>query len=457
MAVEVQGKARKIGLREIRALEPNTQIFDAGAGAVTGFGARRRAGSVVSYFCMYRAEGVRLRLYTIGQHGSPWTPDTAREKALAVLADVKLRGADPSADKRSRREGQTVAELCDAYLADCEAGRLLTRRGAAKKASTLLSDRGRIEHVKALLGRMKVSAVTRLDVEAAMHAIAEGKTAAKAPTGKKRGLSNRRGGAGVARRTVGMLGAIFGYAVDRGMRPDNPVRGVRRTADGAKDRRLSDAEYEALGAALRRASEVGIWPPAIAATWCLAISGWRAGEAIGLRWVEVDLPGRTATLPTKTGKSVRPLSNGACDVLRSLPRSGDLVFPASRGAGRMTGYRSLFDRIAAMGGLPVAGRAMTPVPPGTKAAATKRGKIVTKPVAAGDLITPHTLRHSLASIAADLGYSEFAIAGLLGHLLHSVTSKYAHTADAVLLAAADAVENETAWRMGEPRIRNVSH
>ena len=47
----------------------------------------------------------------------------------------------------------TVAELCDMYIADAEAGRLLTRKGAAKKASTLTIDRGRIErHIKPLLG-----------------------------------------------------------------------------------------------------------------------------------------------------------------------------------------------------------------------------------------------------------------------------------------------------------------
>ena len=46
-------------------------------------------------------------------------------------------------------------------------------------------------------------------------------------------------------------------------------------------------------------------------------------------------------------------------------------------------------------------------------------------------VTPHTLRHSFASVAADLGYSELTIASLLGHKKASVTSKYAHHADAV--------------------------
>ena len=45
------------GLREIRALLANTQIFDAGPGAVPAFGARRRGGRAVSYFVMFRTEG----------------------------------------------------------------------------------------------------------------------------------------------------------------------------------------------------------------------------------------------------------------------------------------------------------------------------------------------------------------------------------------------------------------
>src|ERR1700674_1100882 len=64
-------------------------------------------------------------------------------------------------------------------------------------------------------------------------------------------------------------------------------------------------------------------------------------------------------------------------------------------------------------------------------------------------ITPHVLRHSFASLAGDLGYSEPTIAALVGHKGHSITSRYVHSADAVLLAAADAVANRTAELMGE--------
>jgi integrase len=66
-------------------------------------------------------------------------------------------------------------------------------------------------------------------------------------------------------------------------------------------------------------------------------------------------------------------------------------------------------------------------------------------------VTPHVLRHSFASLAADLGYSEPTIAALVGHAGRSITSRYVHSADAVLLAAADAVADKTAELMGEPR------
>ena len=56
-----------------------------------------------------------------------------RATKLAGCSAKSSKGSDPAADKRQTREAMTVAELCDAYLADALAGRLLTRRGQAKK------------------------------------------------------------------------------------------------------------------------------------------------------------------------------------------------------------------------------------------------------------------------------------------------------------------------------------
>ena len=84
----------------------------------------------------------------------------------------------------------------------------------------------------------------------------------------------------------------------------------------------------------------------------------------------------------------------------------------------MSGFRKLWDRIAKLAELPAD-------------------------------VTPHVLRHSYASLAADLGYSGLTIAALVGHKGYTVTSRYVHSADAVLLAATDAVARRTAELMGE--------
>ena len=406
---------RRIGLKDIRAMATNSELWD---GAVSGFGARRQRGDGVAYVLLYRTREGRSRRYTIGRHGAPWTPDKAREEATRVLGLV-AQGEDPAADKKAKRASVTVGELCDAYLADAKAGRLLTRMKRAKAASTLLTDRGRINgHICPLLGSLPVAAVTSQDVERFMHAVAEGQTRRRVKSGRKRGVTDVRGGMGTASRTVGLLGAIFTYAVRRSIRVDNPVRGVMRPADGHRERRLSEAEYGALGKALRQATNDGIWPAALAMARFLALTGWRSGEALALRWADVDLGCRMAVLPTtKTGKSVRPLSRAACDLLEAMERSSELIFPASRGRGMMTGFRKFWDRIS-------------------------DGKLPSD-------VTPHVLRHSFASLAADLGYSEPTIAALIGHKGRTITSRYVHSADAVLLAAADAVAGSTAKLMGE--------
>ena len=328
------------------------------------------------------------------------------------------RGADPAAEKKVARNATTITDLCDLYLKDAEAGRLLTRRGVAKRSSTLVSDRGRIAgHIKPLLGPMPVAAVTSQDVRRFMHAVAEGKTAARSKTHNKRGLSNLRGGEGVASRSVGLLGGIFTYAMLNGMRADNPVRGVIRFADGRKDRRLSDDEYRRLGQALAKARENSVWEPAVSAIEFLVLTGWRSGEAIGLLWREIDLDRQTVRLTeTKSGGSLRALSAHACDVLRAAPNYGQLVFPPTRGEKLMTGFPKIWARVVTLGGL-------------------------------GSDITPHVLRHSFSSLASDLGYSESTIATLIGHRGHTVTSRYVHSADDVLLAAAQVIAGETRRRM----------
>lgn len=367
-------------------------------------------------------------MHTIGKHGSPWTPEMARSEALRLLGEI-VRGVDPAAERKARRVAlsTTIAGLCDRYIEDVEAGRVLTRRRVPKKLSTLSTDRSRItSHIKPLLGRIPVISLTRYDVERTMHQIAEGATAKRAKIPRRHALSNIRGGHGAATRTIGLLGAIMSHAVRLGLRQDNPVHQVVRRADGRRDRRLLAEEYGRLGEALIAAEDDGVHSHALAAIRFLALTGWRRGEALHLRWAEVDLERRTARLvDTKTGPSLRPLSRPSCAILRAMPR-GEFVFQAMWADAPMADLTRPWGKVMKLARL-------------------------------GDDVTAHTLRHSFASVAADLQFGDATIGSLLGHKGHGITRRYIHSADAVLLAAADAVAAEIERMMANqpPRAEEI--
>ena len=328
-------------------------------------------------------------------------------RAQAYLGEV-ANGEDPGGRKQAIRKAATVADLCQDYIEAAEEGRVLTRRRLPKKPSTLATDKGRVKrHIVPLIGGLKVSAAARSDVEAFRDAVTRGATAARIETGP-RGLARVTGGRGTATRTVALLGEIFSYAVKRGLRPDNPVHGVETHAYKKRERRFSEQEFAAIGRALREMPSA--WPIALAGIRFLALTGWRRGEMLALHWTELDLPYRTARLSdSKTGQSMRPISLEACAVLESIPRVGSLVFPSSTDPEKpMRGFQAIWRRLAKQAQLP-------------------------------SDVSPHVFRHTFASVAADLGYSELTIAATIGHRKSSVTSRYTHHADAVLLAAADAI------------------
>ncbi len=347
---------------------------------------------------------------TIGRWGrGDYGIDDAR-KAATAHRDALRQGKDPAIERDARKAMLTVAQLCDAYL-EALPTLLLRRARRPKRESTIASDRGRIErHIKPLLGTLPVDAVTRKHVTKFMHDVAGGVTAKREKLDKKRALSNVRGGKGVATRTVGLLGGIFAYAISEGLRTDNPAHGVTRYADQKRERRLSDEEYRQLGEGLQQAAANGVNATGIAAARLLILTGWRKSDATKLRWSYVDAPRRLALLPeTKTDASVRPLSCAALDLILDQPRtSNPHVFPARVDGKPLQGLPRMWDFIRAKAGLP-------------------------------DDVTLHVLRHSFASLAADLGYSDAVIADLIGHKRAGITARYTHVADAVVLRAADEV------------------
>lgn len=409
----------KLTKRTVDALAPRAADYFEWDPDLAGFGVRVWPTGKKVYLVQYRADG-RTRRVKLGAHG-PVTVEDARRAAKVVLGDV-ARGEDPAEDKATRRKSLTVAELCASYMAAAERGLIMGKRGAAKKASTLATDRGRVaRHIVPLLGAKLVRDVTSADVNRFVRDVTAGKTAVVEKTGL-RGKAVVEGGAGTAARTAGLLGGILSYAVSEGVIAANPAQGVKRPADKRRQRRVTADDYRRLGDALRAmAAEARASDEAIAGAWILALTGCRLGEVVKLRWSEVDEVGGCLRLDdTKEGPQARPVGKAALAVLARVQRRPGCayVLPAARSDGPFGGMPGAWDRIVARAGL--------------------------------DGVTPHTLRHGFASLANDLGFTESTVSALLGHSAGTVTGRYIHHVDAVLVAAADRVSAAVAASMGVP-------
>jgi integrase len=180
-----------------------------------------------------------------------------------------------------------------------------------------------------LLGSRAVKEITTADLRSFLRDVTAGKTAANIKTEKSRAIV--RGGAGTASRGMGLLGAIFTYAVEEGYRPDNPARGVRRPHNHPRKIALDAEHYAALGRALAAAEALGEPWQSVGVVRLIALTGCRAGEVLNLKRMECDLAGSCLRLAdTKTGPSVRPLGKPAREAVNAaLGRSsGAYVFPS---------------------------------------------------------------------------------------------------------------------------------
>ena len=401
----------KLSKRTVDAAEVRSTDYFIWDDDLPSFGLRVFASGRKSYLIQYRAEG-RTRRFTIGAHGV-WTPELARKEALKQLGRVAA-GENPSEERELNHKAITMKELCERYLEDLGNGLILGRANRPKKPSTAVTDGGRIKrHIIPLIGTRRVKDIKQADIIKLMKDIMAGKTAMQAKTKKLRGKSIVRGGAGTAARTVGLVGGILTYAIELGVIETNPAHGIKKPKDNVRTRRLTEAEYRLFGQILR---------DALADTECdyastveiarqIALTGCRRGEIINLKWVEADTECSCLRLEdTKTGASIRPIGLPAVERLdaRRSDEDGVFVFRGERYKDRAFGafpkqWKKLFE------GTPLAG------------------------------ITSHLLRHSFASIANDLGFTEVTIAALVGHAKGSVTSKYIHHVDTALIMAADTV------------------
>lgn len=401
----------KITKSLVEALKPSKDAVKGSSQLVwdselRGFGVSVGNQGTKSFVVQYRNPAGQSRRKVIGRFGL-MTVEEARRSARVMLGEV-ARGADPIEETRQVR-GLTVSDICDWYLDRAKAGKIIGRSRRPIKPSTLAMDRSRIDaHIRPLLGHRIIATLRLGDIEAAQADIAAGVTS-RPRVGSRGGTT--RGGEGVASRTMSTLHSILEHAVRLGEIEKNPARGVRRLASTPRMRWLSQAELRRLGVALREAEADLEHPKGIAVIRLLLLTGFRRLEALSLEreWLlEEENAVHFAT--TKTGAQRRVIGRTAVELLLSQPDTGSkFFFPADWGEGHFVGVVRVFDRVCLRAGI--------------------------------QNVTPHVLRHTFASVAGGLGYSELTIAALLGHASRGITQRYVHI-DEPLRAAATAVAGQ---------------
>jgi integrase len=361
---------------------------------VKGFGLKISPAGAKIYVLQYRCKG-RLRRYTIGRHGSPWTAEGARGEAVRLLAQV-VRGDDPADAKHADRADITFAAFSERYLRE--------HADLHKKVSSAALDRQLLRsHILPAIGRRQLTQVTRADVSRMHRSLAETPTAAN--------------------HTLNLTSAMLTRAERWGLRPErsNPCRNIEKFKEHSRQRFLSEIEIARLGKALAKAEEAGSPPAAIAAIRLLILTGCRKSEVLGLEWRWIDFERLLIELPdSKTGAKPVYLNAPAAGLLASLPRIVDnpFVLPGDRAGAHLVNVEKTWRRVRQEAGL--------------------------------DDVRIHDLRHSFAAVGASAGFSLPLIGALLGHTEVATTQRYAHLGNSPIRQAGEAIGARIAAALGRP-------
>ena len=245
-----------IGIKAVGALRPGQTIWDAGhKEAVRGFGCRRQLAHPY-YVLKYRVIGGRQRFLTIGPHGSPWTPETARREAKKLLGMI-AGGKDP-ADQRKQASlaaADTIGRIVDDYLAAIK---------PTQRPKTHSEARRYLRKVWKPIHPNSIHTITRLQIAARLTTI------------------ETERGATSAARARSALSTMFKWAIGAGYDVVNPVTGTNQPPKPKSRKRvLTDAELATIWSACEDDDYGRI-------VRLLILTGQRREEVGGLRRDEID-------------------------------------------------------------------------------------------------------------------------------------------------------------------------
>lgn len=433
-------KADRITKRALDALRRQAEadssfskyLIDAGQ---PGLGVWARRGRVRFVFVYRPPEGGARKRIQIDDYGAI-TLDQAREIAQQRRAEVAA-GLDPHAEAEARkRDNVTVADAVKLYLDDFKARAEGPKKG---KLSSYHSAKRRLEqHIVPPLGRKRLRDLTEAHLRQVHASLAETPVEAD--------------------RTMTCAGAMLSFAEDEKLASNLPRLEKKHRYDKEGTRwALTCAELTALGEVLNEAQETGkvvlqrdkkersyaVHPSAVFALRFLALTGFRRADLLGhmskkrrngsegLRWSHVDLDSAVVYLEDpKSGKpQERIIGKAAVELLRSaMPDDASPDDPVCRGD---------------IPGQPFIGIDRP------RRRLWEAAKIEDQ---VGRKIDLHSLRHSFASIAANLEHGRYVghVSALLGHghQKKSITERYIESDTAAMRASADAISKEIAAILG---------
>jgi integrase len=383
-----QNSKKRITITVVKALQAGETIWDV---SPVGFCVRCQT-EAKNYGLKYRFNG-RQRWLTIGRHGSPWTPETARNEAERLLGMV-ADGQDPAIIRDGEKLAPTFAEAAERFMSE--------QVEKKRKERTAIEYRRLLDKIiMPKLGRHRVKDITSSDINRLHDSLSETPYQAN--------------------RVVAFLSKLFNWSEAEGTRPQasNPCRHVEKFGEKKRERMLSLAELDRLGDAL--AAYDGS-PYTVAAIRLLLLTGARLQEVLTLRWEWVNFEQGEARLPdSKTGAKTVHLPPPALAVLADLLRAEGNPFVI---VGRVSG--------ACMVNL------------------EKPWRVIRSTAGLHD-VRLHDLRHAYASVAASSGMGLPMIGKILGHTQAQTTARYAHFAPDPVKAAAATVAGKIADALGSKK------
>lgn len=318
----------------ISNLKPKGIRYDLREGSGTGFAVRVATDGVITFCYWYTLHG-RKRRMSLGQYPTLSLKDARalRDQAAALVA----RGIDPLTQRRETAEAARRAHEQDRRDPSIKtlAEEYIEHYAKPNKTSWRQDQLLLSKHVVSAWGSHKAREITRRDVLLLLDKI-KGRSIVDA--------DGRRGWSGhpvTANRVQGVLSTLFNFAVQREVRPDNPVHGIKPVPEAARERALSDEEIPLFWHGLDGASMA---PLDRIMLRLILLTGVRPGEEItAAEWAEFDLEAAIWTIPGERIKTEKrkpnpkphrvPLSSLALELVvdaRERSFSKRWVFPSSR-------------------------------------------------------------------------------------------------------------------------------